>query len=378
MGGSVLACVLLATTPCAAPVPKSLPVAPAPRAADPDTTLVLVEEVPDKEGTVTKRQLLQISIRNGKVSVPETVWEGEQRFFGHFGGHQIVRGRYLVTTFGGVIDLREKKVVSSEMYGTLHAVEGPLVYYWVANSTRDEGMFTFNLDTHEIHRVDKLGQGRMLLVGTLPSPDGSKSVRSSFTELTLLDGAKSTSLGKEFKVEVGAFSYVPSAPVMWLDNDRLLTQVQNGELVAVNLKGKQTPLVKIPVEKMPSAAPRLSRDPTGRIVYECGEEAFEVDAKARQWARIEWMNLGHGFQMSRAANPKYTHTFRHNGREIGAVLCFLESPGRVSATAGYLAVVSSTDGSGLASKMSVRIWSAASGEWTSLKLNPNCLVGWVK
>src|SRR5687767_6480917 len=111
---------LLAGVGLAAPVPPGgLPVAPAPHAADPDASLVLVEEVPNKEGSVTKRRLVRVGVRNGLVRPPETVWEGDQRFFGHFGGHRLVRDRFLVTAFGGVIDLREKKVISSEMYGTL-------------------------------------------------------------------------------------------------------------------------------------------------------------------------------------------------------------------------------------------------------------------
>ena len=44
----------------AAPVPQgNLPVAPLPHAADPDATLVLVEELPNKEGSVTKRRLVR-------------------------------------------------------------------------------------------------------------------------------------------------------------------------------------------------------------------------------------------------------------------------------------------------------------------------------
>ena len=366
----------LAALSTAAPVPPgALPVAPAPHAADPDATLVLVEDVPDKEGTVRKRRLVRVGVRNGKVRHPETVWEGDQRFFSHDGGHRLVRDRYLVTRFGSVIDLRDKKVIASELHGTLDRVDGPLVYYWVANGLRDEGMFTFNLDTQEIHRVAKLGQ---FPVG-LRSPDGTKVVKSMYSELTLHAGGKVTSLGKGFTVKMSLLSsYAPDTPALWLDEDRILAQVANGELVAVTADGKQKPVVTIPIEKDPLRPPRLSRDPTGRIVYECGDEAFEVDAKAGKWARTEWTNLGHGFQVSRAGSPKYTHTFRHNGRDIGSVLCFPDLPGRVSATAGHLAVTASTDGTGLASALSVRIWSAATGEWTTVKLPPNCLVGWVK
>lgn len=374
--GAVL---LMAAFAPAAPVPPgALPVAPAPHAADPDATLVLVEEVPDKDGTVRKRRLVRVGVRNGKVRPPETVWEGDQRFLGHFGGHRLARDRFLVTNFGGVIDLQSKKVISSEMHGHLDAVEGSLVYYWIANVTRDEGMFTFDLDTQEIHRVAKLGQGRLLLRG-LRSPDGTKSVSAMFNELTLHEGAKATSLGKGFNVKMSLLSsYAPDTPAVWLDRDHILAQVNNGELVAVDLKGKQKPVVTIPIEKDPLRPPRLSRDPTGRIVYECGDEAFEVDAKAGKWARIEWTNLGHGFQISRASNPKFTHTFRHNGRDIGSVPCFADLPGRIAATAGHLAVVTSSDGTGLAASMSVRIWCAASGEWATVKLPPNCLVGWTK
>ena len=48
------------------------------------------------------------------------------------------------------------------------------------------------------------------------------------------------------------------------------------------------------------------------------------------------------------------------------------------ATAGYLAVARSSDGSRRAAALSVRVWSAATGEWTTLNVNPNCLIGWMK
>ena len=52
--------------------------------------------------------------------------------------------------------------------------------------------------------------------------------------------------------------------------------MKNGNLVAVDLKGKQTEVMKIPIAKNPVLGPKLYRDPTGRIIYECGDEAFEV------------------------------------------------------------------------------------------------------
>ncbi len=80
--------------------------------------------------------------------VRETLVSRDQRFFGHFGGHQIALGRFIVTSYGGVIDIQAKKVILDEQDGKLLGLEeekrrsvyhnGKLIGQWVFNPVQSE------------------------------------------------------------------------------------------------------------------------------------------------------------------------------------------------------------------------------------------------
>jgi hypothetical protein len=385
MSATILACAVL--TIGAAPVPKQPALAPAPRPAPPDASLILVGYGPDVPGRPATMTVLRIGVRNGKVRPTEQVWEGPSRFLNYGGGHRIIGNRTFVTCYGGALDLIDKKVVCPEMQGHLLAVDGPDVVYRLVGTNRNDGIYAFDILKGEDRFHGKIGVGKYGRPG-LASLDGTKSIDVVGDVLTLhRDGQPPKSLGDTFTAQGGPLGQLfKAAPVLWLDDARVLTQTKNGDLVAVALDGKAKPVVTIKVEESPARLPTLTRDRGGRIVYTCGDPGYVIDTKAGTATELRWADLGHGFEASWKADEEGFHVVRHKGREIGKwkgypvgrTPTWPHDPIRVATTADHIAIVTAADGSGEPDGDSVRVWSAATGEWTGLKLWPNALVGWVK
>jgi hypothetical protein len=355
-----------------------LPAAPEPRVALPQIALVLVEEVTGPRGTVDTRRVLQVPVRNGKLLPAEKVWEGDQRFLGHFGGHhRVVADRYLVTRSGGVIDLRDGKVLNDEQDGEFCAFDGAKVYY--RNTNGAATAYSFDLATRKAKKEASRGAGKYAFPGVL-SPDGTAAVESGpiADELFLHQvGSKPKSLGKGFHINISRMSstFGPT-PVLWLNNGVVLTQRGNGKLVTLDVAGKVTELLTIKdAPKDLVGPPYLARDPSGRIVYSCGAEVYTIDADKKTATKSEWQDLGHGFEASRDRHEKFGYKLRHNGKEFASINCW---PHTAKTAPGLLAVEARYGQDAFGQAECAAVWSVAVGEWQTVKLWPNCLVGWVK
>jgi hypothetical protein len=159
-------------------------------------------------------------------------------------------------------------------------------------------------------------------------------------------------------------------PVLWLDNERFLTQDGNGNLIAVALDRTRSPVVEVPAKQEVEGGLDLERDPDGRIVYTCGDDRFFIDVGAKTWERCEWASLGRGFDASWKPDWLGRYTIRYQGKEIGESHEWLVSPRRAASTDGRLAIRGDDP--------RVRVWSAGTGTWTELELRVDMLVGWLK
>jgi hypothetical protein len=371
-------CVLFALGAGAAETPKvPTPKAPAPRPALPQISLFVVENVTGDSGTVDTQRILRVGVRNGKLLPAEKVWEGDQRFLSHFGGHRIVADRYFVTKYGGVIDLRDGKVLNNEQDGEFCAFDGTKVFY--RNTNDGAVVYSFDLATHKTKKEASRGAGKYAFPGVI-SPDGGSAIESGpvADELVLHQvGAKPKSLGKGFHIDIGPLSstFGPT-PILWLNNGTFLTQRGNGKLVTVDLAGKVTELLTIKdAPKDLVSAPYLLRTPSGQIVYTCGPEVYTINAEKKTAAKSEWQDLGNGFEASWERDEKFGHKLRHNGKEFAQVNCW---PYHAKTAPGLLALEARFNQGAFGEAECVAVWSVEVGEWQTVKMWPNCVVGWAK
>jgi hypothetical protein len=166
-------------------------------------------------------------------------------------------------------------------------------------------------------------------------------------------------------------------PVLWLDNEKFLTQRDHGRLVTVDLTGKVTEIAVIK-DAPKLASPSLGRDRAGDVFYCIAGECYKIDPAKKTAERSEWASLGHGFEASRKKDDKLGYKLRHNGKDISQFhwSWFEET------APGYIAVVvNDAEGIMAYEPRSVAVWSAVTGEWTVQKyewLSVAPIVGWIK
>jgi hypothetical protein len=330
---------------------------------DGEIGLLVLELLPGDDGLLTTHRLVRYSLKDGVAGVPEIVWTGGVGLLGYHGKTTILDDHYLVSNSAGVLDLKTGKVIHSVERAGLRGVEGGQVFYRVRGSDGEYDYFVFDPTRGKVTPLD--APGKWALKGLL-SPDGTKSVEDHFAGLTLHRvGADSKLLGENFHVSYGVLSSsAGQPPVLWLDNDRVLTQTDNGKLVVVQVNdGSRTPAVTLPATKEIVSPPRLSRDANGDVIYECGSESFWVDPDARQWRRQPWRVHGHGFETSPGRSDCVV---RYEGESIGRQECNCYV---VAVTEGHFASL----GEG-----GVWVWAASRGQWTFLKGRYDRVVGWVR
>ncbi len=370
MGGSVIVYAMFAA--CAAPVPlEPAHLAPAPRLVKPDISLIVSDLVPSEDGFFRAR-VLKVGFHNGKALPAEVVWEGDERGIVLLAGVEIRANRYLVSARGAVLDLREKKLINAERDGEVVRADDTRVTYWVAGANREQGLFAFEYATGTLTRLEKLKQPRIPFRAPR-SPDGTKAINWVDGELFLhRDGQKPKSLGTGFKTDrqpgVLVGSGFSTFPVLWIDNDRFLTQRGTGKLVTVDLDGKVADVIAI--KDFPKAGSiGLIRDHAGSIIYYVGEKNFKIDLANKTTTPTDWGGLGHGFEISWEPDTDDQYKFRHKGKDIGRCDCW---PYEGVSAPGYVATPTKN-------RTMIAVCCAATGEWTTLAFTRHpSIVGWIK
>jgi hypothetical protein len=372
-----------------APVPPaSIAVAPPPHVWKPDATLLLVEWLakPDAEN---RYRLVRMDFRNGVARPAEVVWEGEDGVLGHYGGHQVLADRYLVTRSGCVIDIHAKKLVS-EGFGEFAGANGLKVFHKMEGDQVEKGVYEFDVVTRKLTRVGDVPLPRWsntLSSSYRTSPDWRKAITcGSEGELVLhREGEKPKSLGKGFKDEPDPELVVRLSldfgplHVFWLDDTRILTQRANGKLVTLTLDGTVTELMTIK-EAQKKGFAGFARERDGRLVYTVNGSSFVIDVDRKKWEKTEWESMGDGFEASRRPGKDESTTIRYKGKEIGQFQCIWQwsktAPGHIAFPAEVRPGQQRSH-----QPNCVMAWSARSGEWTTLKFENVPLlpvVGWIE
>ena len=330
-------------------------------------------------------RLIRVEYKDGELIPGEVIWEGERRPFLGTGRHRVFDVRYVISNSGLILDLTTKAVLLQDQNAENVQVEGRAVSFEVRNRRLEEtGIFTYNLSTHERKKIAKLTDGKYGLPGLL-SPDGTKSLdNSNGTETALHElGKTSRVLAREFNTQLSpSASDSGLAPVLWIDNQRILAHSRNGELVELSLEGKRTPVVTIPdtVDKELFANARLTRDRLGRIIYSCGG-SYVIDPDARRWEHCKWADLGNGFDISWTPEANGS-IVRYRGERIGQFHC-LAGSNDVETIEGTIAAIvqyrDTPNESYHELKSEIRVWSTRTRKWASMKPYwPQSIVGWVR
>ena len=336
-------------------------------------SLILVEFDKDSHGVNQTQTLMRYTFVDGVLEAKESILTtktNELRY--DLGENQIYAGRYVITMWGDVVDLRTKQMLfksTGELVGIDKKTSEVIVR---VDREDDEDIYAFNLQSRHYRRI---AQPRLWATAGTLSPNGRLRAAGDGDQIWLHhpDGKK-TFLGKNFSregtVECSAFG---TPTFVWLDDNHLLTQRGNGHLVIVDVQGRIRSLVTIPNVDAQPCGPELLRDDENHIYYEEKEKAWRIDVTNRTFEPYLWEADGNSFEMEYARDDSYGRVIRYRGSEIGRWWCDTAVTGP-----GHIAVKFGLVGSNLGHPEGVKVWSADNGAWTTIKPDwLGALVGWI-
>ena len=126
----------------------------------------------------------------------------------------------------------------------------------------------------------------------IKSPDGKKGIK--FTDLLegveklviRIEGQNDLVINEKFEATVASKSSIlPNLPLLWLDNERILTQKKNGSLVIVTLDGKVTPFLELPCTS--DDFPLFKITKARKLIYKCSSTEYLIDVENKNYSRIK-------------------------------------------------------------------------------------------
>lgn len=335
---------------------------------------LLAVECEAEDGVCEKQNLVRFHFKNGELISKDIIFTSETtdvRF--DLGKNRIYRNKYIISNWGDVVDIQTKSLIHKSK-GEYVAAEGNQIIIKV-NRVDVEGYFYFDLERKTYARLPL--PSKWTLPGLL-SPDQTKSVEGEGFNIFLHRlKRKEKLLGSNFFVESDISSSGTSRPLLfWLDNERVLTQKNNGDIVVLRMDGTFTPVVKIPIEKVAFSQPYFVRDGKGKIIYECSGESFAVDVENKTYTPYKWVALNSKFEAENERDNSYGHIIRFQGEEIGRLW---GSVWNAPTTNDYIAVEYGTIGSNLGYPDGIKVWSSANSKWTTIELKwLNNIIGWIE
>lgn len=337
-------------------------------------TLVVAECV-STAGVCSKEELVGYHFRSGALASREVILRVDvSRVRFDLRQNHIYRNRYVITRWGDIVDVQNKKLLH-DGEGEYVASEGDRIIQHLEKSDQ-RGYFYYDLKTKEFARLKQ--PGKWALPGLL-SPDQTRSLETPNGDSIWLHDLieKKRLLGSGFQIgQAVEASFFPSAPVFWLDDQRILSQRNNGEIVLVSLDGKVTPVATIPIkDEKAYSPPRFFRDRAGRIVYGWSGWSFVINVEEKSYTPLEWVALGFGFEAESVRNATYGHIIRYEGKEIGRLWASIHL---APAMDGYAAFEYGDVGSNLGYPKGIKVWSRATAQWTTIDRKSSVtLIGWI-
>jgi len=342
-------------------------------AAEGNYSLILAEYGKDSDGAQTQT-LVRYHFKSGVMVAKESILTARTSDLRYdLGRNQIYNNRYVITGWGDVIDLTTRQILFKSR-GTLVGLDQSSDKV-VVRVERDDasGVYAFDLASHQNRSIERSSTWAM--PGTA-SPNGRLSASGQGGEIWLhRPNGEKTRLGSDFwQGGTMECSSLAMPTFIWVDDKHLLTQRGNGHLVVVDVEGKAEPLVTIPNVDAPACGPQLRRDSENQIYYQGKQKAWRIDIANRTFEPYLWEASGNGFDREYQRNALYGQVIRYRGKEIGR--CWCDS---AATTPGHIAVEFGPVGSNLGYPEGVKVWSAETDVWITLK--PDWLVsiiGWIE
>lgn len=240
-------------------------------------------------------------------------------------GGFVFKNRWLVSGTGNIIDLQEKKVISSDRATFIRSNGDSLVFY-VNDIFKGKYYAVFNAKTAKYEEVKSLAF--KAIVGQDVEIDYSTANRTIWLYPPNKDKQLLVS-DAGFGEDIINSKNRSNIPMYWVDDANFIYPYYNvskneATIYKVNVNKTQTKIGVIKDMPKGHINSYFSTDGDNNIEYVCGKGKFYIDVKNNKITEVLFEHEGNGYDVEFKSQP-YGHLIKFNKQDIGKYQCDMKN-----------------------------------------------------
>jgi hypothetical protein len=240
------------------------------------------------------------------------------------GRNQIYRNRYIITAYGQVVDMTDKKVLV-ETHDQFVKASGDSIVFYINDIAR--GKFFSVLDLKTGSYAEATHPDYHPLPGKGVETDCSQRNYKIWyypPSKPKVEVVKDAGYGEDYSLIPNGRSHLP---IHWIDNANFIYPYYNSlhtvaTIYQVNSVTHEQVKVGV-IDQLPENRKytEFLTDPDGNIVYSCARGYFRIDTKKNVVEEMKFFRAGHGFEIAIEETPGKGNEVKQNGSSIGYYFC---------------------------------------------------------
>ena len=253
------------------------------------------------------------------------------------GPNQLYRNRWIITAYGNVIDLLQKKILV-DTHDQFVRASGDSIVFYTNDIARGKFYSVLDLKTGIYAAVKNVSF--KAIDGKDVEPDcTSKNYKIYFypPSSEKVELVRDAGYGEDFSLIPGGRS---QCPIYWIDNDTFLYPNYSADhsyvaIMKVSVSSKES--IKVgDIDQLPEnhAPSRFYKNAENEIIYQCARGHFKIDLKKNKAIELQFLSAGNGFSVSVYEVEKKGRQIRNDDQVVGTYFCL---PELAATTTGFIA-----------------------------------------
>jgi hypothetical protein len=253
------------------------------------------------------------------------------------GPNQIYRNRWIITAYGNVIDLQQKKILV-DTHDQFVKASGDSIIFYTNDITRGKFYSVLDLKTGKYAEVkDILFRA---ITGKDVEPDcSSKNYKIYFypSSAPKVELVRDAGFGEDISLIPGAKT---QCPFYWIDNDNFIYPNYSSahdyvSLMKVCVSTKEQEKIG-EIDHLPEnhSLSRFYKNVDNEIIYSCARGQFQIDPAKHKVTELDFLSAGNGFSVSVNEVDKKGRQIRSGDQVVGTYFC---APEFAVTSSGYIA-----------------------------------------
>lgn len=295
------------------------------------------------------------------------------------GPNQIYRNRWIITSYGQVIDMQLKKVLVEDHDKFVRASGDSMVFY-----TNDifRGQFYSVLDL----QTGKYAQVKSASFRALPGKDVQPDCTlKNYKIYYYPPSAEKVELVRDagFGEDVSLIQNGrPQCPIFWIDNDNFIYPNYSSDhgyvsIMKYSMSAKSEEKVG-DIDQLPEnhQLSKFYRNADGDIIYSCARGQFRIDIAKKKVVEIQFLSAGNGFSIAIDETDKKGRAIQSGNQTIGTYFC---DPDYAVTAKGYIAFPYEIVLGEEHYLQGIQIYSTATAQWKSIgDSDLSAVIGWTE